>query len=389
MNASANLDAVRLAEDALQNPADLPAVRDALTALAEVASRRAVDEPLLDATAAHAMVKLSRAALAKMSGPDRLVGALAGPLWLGLSQGLRLANQGDLDEAMVAVERAVALDAKWLAAWKELGTVQKWRGAWGQACTAYQHAYALAPHDKRLCLDVALCALASGQGSVAVACFAAIGLPAELSPGGMPFVPGLPSAELRVATKPAVGPEARPDAPARFEILQITPLSPCHGVVVTPSWGDGLVDVGDLVLWDSAPVSVRDDAASGEPVPCFALLARLREGDEKRFRFIALCDESRQLEKVAATLPRGVSLVAQREETLEGSRLMIYGKAIVPGDVELAALRRAYEAAQKDGSAIYVAMPALYEALGDTKMAGKAHQAWGGIERTARKRAGG
>lgn len=387
MNLSDNLDAAELTARVKQDPRNAKLALSALKALLPVASQRGVDEPQLDATAATAMVSIARAALAPLA-MDRAAQPGAS-LWSALSQGLRLLDPGNTGEAVVAAERAVSLDASDAAAWRELGIARKWHGEWAQAADAYQRAHALLPTDKRLALDAALCATAAGKGSLAVELFRSMGLPATLALGGMPSLNNLPEAEIRVATKLVVGPSARPDAAARFEVLRVAPLSPCHGVVLSPTFGDGLVDAGDVVLWDSAPASVREDATTGAAIPCFALLARLQAGDEKRFRFIAIEDKAGQLEKLSDILPSGVSLVQQLVHSVEGERRVVYGKAIIPASCDLHGLRHAYEAAQKNVQAVYVAMPALYEALGDTPMAGKAHQAWGGIERTAQKRAGG
>ena len=63
-----------------------------------------------------------------------------------------------------------------------------------------------------------------------------------------------------------------------------------------------------------------------------------------------------------------------------------YGKLLVSGDRDLNTLRSALEAGLRKRAGLTLAVPTLYELIGDTPAAGKAHQAWGGIERVAEKR---
>jgi hypothetical protein len=55
------------------------------------------------------------------------------------------------------------------------------------------------------------------------------------------------------------------------------------------------------------------------------------------------------------------------------------GKVIVQPTQDLEAFREAWEAALA-ARAASIALPSLYEALGDSKRAGQEHQAWRGIE---------
>jgi hypothetical protein len=59
-----------------------------------------------------------------------------------------------------------------------------------------------------------------------------------------------------------------------------------------------------------------------------------------------------------------------------------YGKVVVDGGVELADFHAALDAAQQRHPGVRLVVPGLYEALGDTVAAGKAHQLWRGLERT-------
>jgi hypothetical protein len=60
-------------------------------------------------------------------------------------------------------------------------------------------------------------------------------------------------------------------------------------------------------------------------------------------------------------------------------RRAVRGKLVVPAAVSLGDVRTSLERAK--GAAVLLAIPGLYEALGDTPTAGKHHKSWGVIER--------
>ena len=60
-------------------------------------------------------------------------------------------------------------------------------------------------------------------------------------------------------------------------------------------------------------------------------------------------------------------------------RSLVRGKLIVPFALKLDELVSAWERAVNERS-MSIALPELYEALGDAKQAGQEHQAWRGIE---------
>jgi hypothetical protein len=68
------------------------------------------------------------------------------------------------------------------------------------------------------------------------------------------------------------------------------------------------------------------------------------------------------------------------------SHRVVYGKIVAAASTNLEALRAAIDGlARRDGRAV-LAIPALYEALGDTARAGREHQTWRGIERLGERR---
>ena len=253
--------------------------------------------------------------------------------------------------------------------------------------------------------NLAICATARGEGALAVEALTALGIPATVSRGGLPQVEGLPPVEVRVPTRGSGhSAGAVPDRALGFEVVRVAPLSPCHGVVETPTFREAPVDYGDVILWDAAPVSVRRDA-SGQRVACFPLLEKLRAGSERRFRFLGLQQTAGEVERLGASLPGGGVMVVQ-EERIEhvcprcaagevltrhehqppDEHRLVTGKLVVPAADDLRALRDALDASAKAHPGVFLVVPGVHEALGDAAAAGKAHKAWSGLERTGMKR---
>jgi hypothetical protein len=194
----------------------------------------------------------------------------------------------------------------------------------------------------------------------------------------------MPPMQVRVAT---LGEETGQNDPlpaqaVTFEVLWVQPLSPCHGVIQSPTARRASVDYGDVVLWDGAPV--RLNRVGERDVPVFPLLWILRPGDERRLRFVGM--EKQRGAAEALDLGEDTKLVVfDRRSSPAGDAHLFYGKLIVPGARDLNEVRRALETGLRTKAGLTLAVPQLYELLGDAPQAGKAHQAWGGIERSAEK----
>jgi hypothetical protein len=170
-------------------------------------------------------------------------------------------------------------------------------------------------------------------------------------------------------------------------------------VIRTPTFREAVADFGDVVLWDGAPVAVRERDDS--QVPCMAILGVLKRGDERRFRFLARQQRAGDIEALGLELPDGVVLyrhgervehvcprcaagdvlVRHRHLPPEEHRIA-FGKIVVPGARELGAFARTLEEARIRHPGVLLAIPSLYESLGETAEAGKHHKRWGEIERT-------
>ena len=406
----------------------------AASLLIEQAGRRGMDEPTLtdDGPASWAAAALQQS-LDALSEAERGDADVAGNMYAMLGNALRLCGPGRDAEAQEAFTRAIELDPERGEWWYDAGLLDKWRGRFDDGYAANEQARMRMGPQRPVLWNLAICATALGKADEAVEIWEEIGVPARLDRSrGMPYVAGLPPMLLRVLsrTSPTDGTSPLPDKTVGFELVWIAPLSPCHGVVQSPTFRDAPIDYGDLVLWDGAPVAAHQTSAE-DTVPVFPLLEILRPGNERRWSFVALEREPGALEGLEQTLPEGTRVFVQHErvahhcaaceagepheheeaaaarktdashrprafgasvspvatKSLYGGSL-VRGKVVVQPAEDLEAFREAWEGAI-GARPLSVSLPALYEELGDSKRAGQEHQAWRGIEGKAiRQKAG-
>ena len=398
-------------------PRDRALILGAGGLLLEQAQRRGMDEPVTrEDTPARWAASAFQSALEALRPAETKDPEVAGRLFVGLANALRLCGPGEDAASQEAFRRALELDESRGSWWYDVGLLHKWRGRFAEGLVANQHALALGAARRPTLFNLAICATALGRGQVARDAWRDLGMPAESDPrSGMPLLDGLPPMLVRVLSRPS--PVDGTTGFARgvgFEVVWVAPLSPTHGVVQSPTFRDAPIDYGDLVLWDGAPVA-EQVAASG-PIPIFPLLEILRRGDEHRWSFVALQRAPRALAVLEGMLPDGARLFLQQEHihhpcpqceagvphqhdagsvaatvtatesatVAESGSVPVFsrGKVILPATADLPAFRRAWEAAVAT-NALTVSLPQLYEELGETKRAGQAHQAWRGIERKA------
>jgi len=317
---------------------------------------------------------------------ERIVKATGAPeegyLWINRANGLRAAGPAHDADARAAYESALATQRDNGHWWFDYGVLHKWRGRFRDGLRCVREARAQLGATKPILWNQAICATGAGEGEVALEAWSALGLPARLASGGLPSVDGLPAMRVRAPSVPS-GHGLRELPDRSFESVWVAPLSPCHGVVQSPSFQQTPIDYGDVVLWDGAPVAIEDAIRSGsrphgatpEPVPCFPLLEILRRGDEQRVRFVAIA-KPEQVERLGDALRCRVFV---HSEPGPGPERLVYGKLVAPADLDL---RTPWSQATRDMRA---AAPELYEG-GDPKRAGQEHQAWRGVERVAVKR---
>ncbi len=394
-------------------PADPEIVTRACDALIGAAELRAPDEPpVKEGGAANAAAELAKQCLAQWKPKGKADAAMSGYLHVGLGNALRLCGPEHGALAKGALEHALSFDPNRGPWWMNLGLLHKAAGEWGEALKAFQQACLLMGNHKAALWNIVIAATALGQGKVAADALKALGIAASVNEAGMPFVDHVPPCQLRVATRGTgrgVGQHV-PDQAVSFEVVWASPLSPVHGVVQTPTSRDASIDYGDLVLWDAAPVSVDRDGE--RPVPRFPILAVLKRGRERRLPFVAMQKRAGEVEALQASMPDDAIVFVHREQVeavcahcaLAGSSddakdaghkgdhgapsELVYGKLIVPESVDLHAFRHKLDAMIASRADVKLVVPGLLEAVGDAPAAGKAHQAWRGIERAAVRKHG-
>ncbi len=383
-------------------PGEPSLVRAAADALIRLAERRPIDEPPLTEGPASLAASAADRCFGKLAPAAKADPAIGGALLAVRANALRLLGPGRHEDAVKTLERALALDPAAGDRHYDLGLIHKQSHDFHRALEATQKARALLGDRRPVLWNLAIAATACGRGEEAAEAWRALGIDARAEEGSLPFVEGLEPVQVRLPTVGAglgIG-QVVPDEAAGFELVWAQPLSPCHGVLRSPTFRDAIADFGDVVLWDGAPVSVSE--REGRPVPCFPLLGLLKKGDERRFRFIALQQKATDLDALGEALPEDVILyrhgervervcprcaagetMVRHEHLPAEEHRVAFGKIVLSGERDLASFARVLEDARRAHPAVRLAIPGLYEALGDTKQAGTHHKRWGEIERTA------
>jgi tetratricopeptide (TPR) repeat protein len=385
-------------------PDDRDLALAACDALIRAAERLGPDAPVDSEGPAARAAQLAAQNLEKLTAEQRQDPSIGGYWLMTHANALRLAHLHEAAEKTYTA--ALELDPNNGDWWFNFGLLHKAQHDFARGLSAAQRAHELLGDRRGVLWNIALCATALGRGDVAVPALRALGFDAQLLPGGMPHVEGLPPLQVRVATRGSghgFG-GADLDRGVAFELVWVSPASPCHGVVQTATFREASVDYGDVVLWDGTPIGVTEH--DGKPVPRFPLLSRLRQGDERRLRFIALEQAEGDVQRMAQGLPAEAQLFVHRaqvellcsrcasgehmhkhQHTAPEPHRLVYGKIVVPGAVDLQAFRRDLDAHLAQNPSVQLVMPGLFEALGDSPGAGKAHQIWRGLERSALKAA--
>jgi tetratricopeptide (TPR) repeat protein len=383
-------------------PEDPELVMNACDALTRAAELQGPDvPPEADGPAQRAAAGAERC-LQSLSAAQRGDARLGGYLHMNRANALRLAHR--YADAAQAFRDALATDPNNGDWWFNSGLLHKASGDFEACLSATQRARELVGDEKRILWNIAISATALGKGEVAVEAMRKLGFDASVQSSGMPYVADMPAVQVRVATLGSghglMGADL--DRSVAFEVLWVSPASPVHGVVQTAASREGAADYGDLVLWDGTPVGIIEH--EGRRVPRFPLLHVLRKGDEHRFRFVALEQDAGDVLAFGEELPHGAILFAhharvemlcarcatgdhmRKHEHLKAEpHRLVYGKLIVPQNIDLREFQVALKARLAEHPKVQLVMPGLLEALGETAAAGKAHQLWRGLERTAQK----
>jgi hypothetical protein len=272
-----------------------------------------------------------------------------------------------------------------------VGLCHKYAGRFAEGLAANLRALEGQPEDTAALWNAAICATGAGQAEEAVEAWRKLGLPVKVGPDGYPRLEGIPMAQVRLSTAGPVaqGGMARPGERGDFEYLWVQPHSPCHGELLTPTLYDLAADVGDLVLWDGAPLGFR--RIGNERVPRFSMLAVLARGRRRAFRFFGTQEEAGQVAALEELLPEGSQVYVHTEQVMpichacahgdvgephrhEHASALVHGKLVVPPEVALGDFRRYLEAVVGAHPQVRLHCPALLRAVGDEAAARQAEQ---------------
>jgi hypothetical protein len=237
--------------------------------------------------------------------------------------------------------------------------------------------------------NLGICATGAGDREAAREAWEGLGIEVE-EVGSEIHTKGAGVVQVRVSERGAIVAPREGD-PESFEYLWMARLGPAHGRILSPTVGNLVVDVGDVVLHDGAAAAYRVDGK--RKVPRFPLMALLRRRTNHVFRFagaqpgrgaIAALEEklgagsvyvhTEQVAWLCRECARGGKAGHQHEQLKPDTRI-VYGKLVIE-EGRLATFREALDGAlgARDDLALYC--PELHQALGDEARAGADQEAW-------------
>ncbi len=315
----------------------------------------------------------------------------------GVAMALRLTGSQDDAAAMAAMESALRLAPEDASLHFKLGLLHKWRGRWAEGMRANQRAIELGYEGTGVRWNLAICAAAAGDHAVAGPLMQELGMKGDVGEDGR-FVGTFDAVQVRVSgLGEGIDPAAHVvGSDPCFENLWIERDSLCTGKIANATLYDLVVDYGDHVLFDGAPVDYRDDGQ--HQTPRFALLQKLRDGAYRRYRFRARQPRTGFLDSLTAQLPEETFFYVHDEkvnmlcvECARGARpqhkhektdaLFVKGKFVVPERHCTPALIPMLDELIADRA--HVAIPLLYEDLGDDARARRDEERWADLERAS------
>ncbi len=248
--------------------------------------------------------------------------------------------------------------------------------------------------DQAFHWNTGICATGAGLGQKALDAWLAEHFKIALGDDGMPLG-SFPDVQVRISSRgPLGGPWCEPTSGAPGdEYGWVRPSSPCHGVLLTPLVMDEPTDVGDVLLWDGAPVRFKE--FDGQRVPTFPLLKVLARGGYRRYRFRAEQEDAGLVAALEEALPRGAKLYVHDEEVAwlcqkcarsgapdphkhdgPAARRFVSGKLAVPPGVSLGDVRERLSESLRVRPTVRLAVPALHRDDGDLAAAAREEALW-------------
>lgn len=248
--------------------------------------------------------------------------------------------------------------------------------------------------DKAFRWNTGICATGAGKGGRALEVWRSLGFKLQPGDDSLPNG-GFPEIQVRISSRgPLCDPTRKPlKGEFGFEYGWARPLSPCHGTLLTPLVLDEPADVGDLLLWDGAPV--RHKEFEGRKVATFPLLSVLRRGGFLRFHFRGEQLEPGLVGALQESLPKGTQLYVHDEQvewlckTCASSgappphehggppaRRRVSGKLAIPPQVDVADVRSRLAEALRVRPSVRLAVPDLHRHIGDLVAADAERALW-------------
>ncbi len=274
--------------------------------LREIVDGRAGDEPVPEDDPAITAARKLRRCMQTLGDDERLQDPdCGGQLWLTFANCLRLSGPEYDAEAASAFERALELapDEPWRLF--DFALFHKLRGRFAEALELFHRVDAQTDEDDAATLNnLAVCATAAGDFESAVDAWQRLGFEPKRGDDDLPAA-SIGDVKVRLSTG-GIGAQHPGSGPVQFEHVWVRTLSPCHGVVLNPPMYPVHVSLGDVVLFDRAPVGFAEQ--DGHQVPRLPYLMTLRDGGTRSFPFRAQQSRAGAVADAGDKLPGEASL---------------------------------------------------------------------------------
>jgi hypothetical protein len=351
------------------------------------------DEPRADDARYLAAARTLRAALDGLTERQRRDPALGGALWNELGNTLARQWPAFADEAVRAHEHAIATAPDHASYLYDFGLCHKYAGRFAQGVELNRRSLRIRSGDEGILWNLGICATGAGDQDAAAEAWQGLGIQVERIDGEVRLA-GRATAQIRVSERgPIVAPgDGDPDS---FEYLWIARLGPAHGRILSPTSRDYFVDVGDVILHDGAAAGYRDDGE--RKVPRFPVMALLRRGTQRTFRFAAAQPGRGEIAGLEEQLGPGTVYVHTEQvawfcrscakggkvghphERLEPDSRIVYGKLVVE-EGHSSSFREKLDAALATRADLALYSPELHRASGDEARAAADESAWAALE---------
>lgn len=273
------------------------------------------------------------------------------------------------------------------------GTFLKSRGRYEQGTWANRRAAELGGRgDEAVTWNLGICATACGQGSLALGLWRSLGMAVELGEDGLPYG-SFEQVQVRIARRTLAERTAEEDDPGEEETVWVDRLSPCHGRIRSATVQDLGVDHEDVVLFDGAPIIMKNQG--NRDVPVFPHLSTLRRTGWQILRFAGTEMRPGELVRLGRELAAGADVAVHRGAVAhlcgacwalddefvhtDATARIVMGKLCIPPGVLLVEVAERVEALPP--GLLRVAVPELFERLADAPRAARDRARYALLER--------